>query len=221
MGGSGKLESMSEAHEFWEQFYSADGHVWSGQVNAQLAKVAAGLPVGRALDLGCGEGADAIWLAERGWQVVAVDIAEAALERARSAASQRKLLASIDFERHDLAVSFPVGRYDLVSAQFLHSPVPLDRVAVLRHAAAAVAVGGRLVIVDHAAAPPGAGEHAHHHHFATIPEVLAGLRLDTGRWQRVQAETVDRRAVRAGRAATFADNVIVLQRTGEDGYAAS
>lgn len=75
---------------------------WSGRVNPRLAEVAAGLPSGRALDLGCGEGADALWLAERGWQVVAVDISATALQRAAEAAAARNLLARIDFERHDL-----------------------------------------------------------------------------------------------------------------------
>jgi chemotaxis protein methyltransferase CheR len=164
--------------------------------------------------LGCGEGADAAWLAEDGWRVLAVDVSGNALKRARAAAAQRDVLSRIRFERHDLSVSFPAGRFDLVSAQFLHSPVRLDREAVLRRASDAVATGGRLLIVDHGAAPPWAGEQAHDHHFATVEEVLAGLRLDA-HWDRLRVETVERDAVGPdGRAGTLIDNVILLRRNG-------
>lgn len=206
-------EPAQDAREFWEQFYGGDERVWSGQVNVHLAEVTADLAPGRALDLGCGEGADAVWLAEDGWQVVAVDVADSALRRARTAAAQRGVSSRIHFERHDLSTSFPDGRFDLVSAQFLHSPARLDRETVLRRAADAVAVGGRLLIVDHGAAPPWAGEHVHEHHFATVDEVLAGLALDDKQWERLRAETVDRDAVGPdGQAATLSDNVILLRR---------
>lgn len=208
-------ESVQDARKFWEQFYDGDERVWSGRVNVRLAEVAADLAPGRALDLGCGEGADAAWLAANGWRVVAVDVSANALERARAAAQQRNVLSDIRFERHDLPTSFPAGHFDLVSAQYLHSPARLDRETVLRRAADAVAVGGRLLIVDHGAAPPWAGEHAHEHHFATVEEVLDGLCLDDARWQRLRAETVDRDAVGPdGQAGTLTDNVILLRRNG-------
>ncbi|MEB3020906.1 class I SAM-dependent methyltransferase [[Mycobacterium] crassicus] len=208
-------ESTQDAQEFWEEFYGGHEKVWSGRVNAQLADIAADLAPGRALDLGCGEGADAIWLAEDGWQVVAVDVSANALERARAAAEQRDVAARIRFERHDLSASFPAGSFDLVSAQFLHSPAKLDRETVLRRAADAVAVGGLLLIVDHGAAPPWAGEHGHEHHFAPVEEVLAAMALDDRRWERLRAQTVDRDAVGPdGQAAILTDNVILLRRTG-------
>ena len=119
---------------FWEERYRSVERVWSGRVNPRVAEVAAGLPVGRALDLGCGEGADALWLAERGWEVVAVDISATALQRATEAASVRNILAHIDFQRHDLNESFPDGTFDLVSAQYLHSPARLERDGVLQRA---------------------------------------------------------------------------------------
>lgn len=206
-------DALRDPREFWDEFYSGDGRVWSGKVNVQLAEITADLAPGRALDLGCGEGADAIWLAEDGWQVVAVDVSANALQRACAAAQERQVISRIRFERHDLSTSFPAGRFDLVSAQFLHSPVPLDREAALRRAADAVAVGGRLLIVDHAAAPPWAGEHVHEHHFATAEEVLAGLDLDEQQWELLRLGTAERDAIGPdGQTGVLTDNVILLRR---------
>lgn len=202
-----------DAVQFWEERYRSAERVWSGRVNPRLAEVTADLPVGRALDLGCGEGADALWLAERGWQVVAVDVSATALRRATEAASARNLLARIDFQRHDLNESFPDGTFDLVSAQYLHSPARLERDGVLQRAAERVNRGGVLLIVDHGAPPPWA-EH-HDHHFAGIEEVLGSLDLDAPRWTRLRTEAVEREMVGPnGELGTMADNVMVLRRTG-------
>ncbi|MGV0627110.1 class I SAM-dependent methyltransferase [Mycolicibacter minnesotensis] len=209
-------DAERDPREFWDEFYGGDDSVWSGRVNVRLAEIAAGLAPGRALDLGCGDGADAIWLAEAGWQVVAVDISEQALVRARAAARRRDVAARVRFERHDLSTSFPAGRFDLVSAQFLHSPVALERESVLRRAADAVAVGGRLLIVDHGTAPSWAGAHAHEHRFAGIEEVLASLGIDDGPWQRLRLDTADRDVTGPdGQAGVTTDNIILLRRTGE------
>lgn len=204
--------NSDDARRFWEERYGSTDRVWSGQVNPRLAEVAADLPAGRALDLGCGEGADALWLAERGWQVVAVDVSATALQRAAEAASARNVSDRIDFQRHDLNETFPEGAFDLVSAQYFHSPARLEREAVLRRAAGQVNPGGVLVIVDHGAAPPWAQHHEHS--FPGIEEVIASLRLDAAGWTRVRAETVDRELVADGQKATVPDNVIVLRRTG-------
>ncbi|OBH52773.1 bifunctional 2-polyprenyl-6-hydroxyphenol methylase/3-demethylubiquinol 3-O-methyltransferase UbiG [Mycobacterium sp. E2479] len=202
-----------DAQRFWEERYRSAERVWSGQVNPRLAEVAADLPVGRALDLGCGEGADALWLAERGWEVVAVDISTIALQRATEAASARNMLPRIDFQRHDLNETFPEGTFDLVSAQYLHSPARLERDGVLQRAAERVNRGGVLLIVDHGAPPPWA-EH-HDHHFAGIDEVLASLHADAPYWKRLRTEALEREMVGPnGEVGTMADNLIVLRRTG-------
>ena len=110
----------SEAQEHWDRHYAERERVWSGRVNARLVEIAEPLDPGTALDLGCGEGADAVWLAARGWRVVAVDVSEVALERAAVAAKSLGVLELIDFQLHDLGSTFPAGSFDLVSAQFLH-----------------------------------------------------------------------------------------------------
>ncbi|OBJ01065.1 bifunctional 2-polyprenyl-6-hydroxyphenol methylase/3-demethylubiquinol 3-O-methyltransferase UbiG [Mycobacterium sp. 1465703.0] len=202
-----------DAQQFWEERYRSVERAWSGRVNPRLVEVAAGLPTGRALDLGCGEGADALWLAEHGWEVVAVDVSATALQRATEAASARNLLAHIDFQRHDLNESFPPGMFDLISAQYFHSPARLDRETVLRRAASRVNHGGVLLIVDHGAAPPWACHDDHH--FAGIDEVLASLQLEATQWTRLRTEAAHREMVGPnGEVGTMADNIIALRRVG-------
>ena len=207
--------SSTDAKASWEERYAERDRVWSGRVNARLAEVASTMKPGRALDLGCGEGADACWLADHGWHVVAVDISETALQRGVADADARGLGDRIDFRQHDLSHSFPDGVFDLVSAQFLHSLVELDRPRIFNRAADAVGPGGLLVIVDHGAAPPWADKLAHDHEFPSAEEVLDGLNLDAGAWDRLHVGPVDREAVGPeGQTATLTDNLIVVRRSG-------
>jgi SAM-dependent methyltransferase len=203
----------TDAKEHWEQHYGERDRVWSGQVNVRLAEVASTLKAGSALDLGCGEGGDACWLAERGWTVVATDISDTALQRAAAEADARGLGDRIEFVQHDLSDRFPDGAFDLISAQFLHSMIPFDRPRVLRRAAGAVEPGGTLLIVDHASPPPRMAQSDHHHEFPSAEEVVGSLDLDDGEWERVRMESVERQGTgRDGEAATWVDNVIVLRR---------
>ncbi|MGV9803161.1 FAD-dependent oxidoreductase [Mycobacterium sp. NPDC003449] len=199
--------------QYWERHYGQRGRIWSGRVNAALANVAADLTAGRALDLGCGEGGDAVWLAENGWQVTAADVSETALQRAAGEARTRGVSERINFERHDFAESLPEGRFDLVSAQFLQSPIFLDRTDLLRRAAEAVAAGGLLVVVDHGAAPPWAPEHVRKFAFPGADEVLAALALSDADWEKVRVGQDEREATGPdGQSGTLIDNVIVLRR---------
>lgn len=201
------------AKEYWEAHYAERDRIWSGRVNTHFADVVADLQPGRALDLGCGEGGDAVWLAERGWLVTAVDISEKAMQRAAEEARARGVLERIAFQRHDLSDSFPDGTYDLISAQFLHSTVRLERPQILREAAAAVAPGGRLVIVDHGGMPPWSKKVPHDHPFPSAEVVLADLDLPSAEWDRLRVEAVDRTAAGPdGEVAMLQDNVMVLRR---------
>jgi len=184
---------MSE-QQFWDDRYREDSHIWSGNPNVVLVREVADLPPGTALDLGCGEGADAVWLAGRGWQVTAVDISEVALDRARARAAEAGLGDRIDWQRHDLGASFPAGTFDLVSAQFLHSRGDLPREKVLRAAATAVNRGGVLLIEGHA--DFGAFGHRAQDHgdirFPTPAEVIADLELPAGEWEVLLSEAHER-----------------------------
>ena len=204
---------MNETKAHWEEHYGERDRVWSGRVNVQFADVVADLTPGRALDLGCGEGADAVWLAERGWDVVAVDISDTALGRAREAAKSRDVDDRIEFVQMDLSEGFPDGTFDLISSQFLHSTVYLDRQTILLNAAAALRPDGLLVIVDHGSAPPWASKLDHHHEFPSAEEVITGLDLSADEFERVRVDAVERQAVGPeGQQRPWMDNVIVLRR---------
>lgn len=206
-------ESSEDVQKHWDDRYAEKDRIWSGRVNAQLAAVAEPLTPGRALDLGCGEGGDAVWLAEHGWQVLAVDVSETALGRAAAEAERRGVGDRIAFEHHDLSDSFPTGTFDLASAQYFHSFVRLERPQILLRAAQALRPGGLLVIVDHGAAPPWARKEVHDHPFPSADDVLAELNLPAAEWDRVRVETVDRPTTDPdGNPATIQDNVMVLRR---------
>lgn len=198
---------------FWEEFYAGSDQVWSGRVNATLARVAATMQPGTALDLGCGEGADVVWLAQRGWRATGIDISPTAIARARSAAGSMGVGDECTFVASDLSALDGSARYDLVSASFLHSPVELPREAVLRQAAALVAPGGHLLITSHAAAPPWADASAHDHRFLSPTEELEQLALDPQAWETVLADTHLRPATSPdGQEAELEDSVILLRR---------
>ncbi len=172
-------------HASWEERYGASAALWTGRVNPTLVAEAGGLAPGRALDVGCGEGADVLWLAGRGWQVTGLDWSQVALDRAAEHAAAAGLADRVQWVRADVdAHSPPPGAYDLVAAHFLH-PRAADRAPLLARLAAAVAPGGTLLWVGHPwdeerAALWGADR------FATAGQVAA--ELDTAGWDVVVAD---------------------------------
>jgi SAM-dependent methyltransferase len=191
---------------FWEDFYRDRDQVWTGKPNVLLVREVATVTPGSALDLGCGEGGDAIWLAAQGWQVTAVDVSSIALKRAAARAEEAGVASRIDWQQHDLSETFPTGTFSLVSAQFFHSPVEVDgqRDSVLRKAAAAVEPGGVLLIAGHAGWASNQHDHPHDVHFPTTAEVLTALDLGPD-WQVETDDLVTRDVPELG---TRSDNVL-------------
>ncbi|MDF6018601.1 class I SAM-dependent methyltransferase [Streptomyces sp. JH34] len=200
--------------EMWDDRYRESDRIWSGDPNVALVREVEGLTPGRALDLGCGEGADAVWLARLGWKVTATDISRVALERAAVHAADAGVADRIDFQWHDLGASFPEGEYDLVSAQFLHSMGDLPRERILRQAASVVAPGGVLLVVGHAGFP--SWEHDHPDmELPTTDEVLASLELPEGEWEVLLSEEHERiQNDPDGNPTTRTDNALKVRRTG-------
>jgi SAM-dependent methyltransferase len=132
---------------FWDDMYGSRERLFSGNPNGVLVTELAGSPPGRALDVGCGEGGDALWLARRGWRVTAVDISRTALERA--AATGGDVAGQVAWTRADLAETPPpAAAFDLVSCQYFPLPRRPGHVA-LRALLDAVAPGGTLLFVGH------------------------------------------------------------------------
>ncbi|WP_219632889.1 class I SAM-dependent methyltransferase [Haloechinothrix aidingensis] len=187
---------MSEQFDqaFWEERYRGRTVACGTQPNPQLVAEAAELVPGSALDAGCGEGADAVWLASRGWQVTAVDIAATALCHAREHAETFgfEVTSRIDWVQADLTSWTPAEEcFDLVSTHYVHATA--SRGALFDRLAASVVPGGTLLIVGHHPSDPTTGSHAATPdvHF-TAEEIVA--ELDPGRWDIVVAETRTRSA---------------------------
>jgi SAM-dependent methyltransferase len=137
------------SEEFWDARYASADRVWSGQPNPQLVTDVSGVTPGRALDVGAGEGADSIWLAEQGWTVVAVDISSIALDRGRRQAEASGVADRITWVHADLLTDpLPGGPFDLVSVEFMHLPLA-ERTELFRRCIGVVGQGGLLQIVAH------------------------------------------------------------------------
>lgn len=139
----------------WDERYRTAEFIWSLAPNRFVAEQLAGLAPGRALDLACGEGRNALWLASRGWQVTAVDFSDVALDKGRERAAKSGL--ELDWVAADLTAYVPeAGAFDLVVIAYLHL-FQHDLDTVLRRAAGALAPGGMLFIVGHDATNPAEG----------------------------------------------------------------
>lgn len=165
----------------WDHRYG-DEHIWSGNPNGTLVHEVGGLAVGRALDVGAGEGGDAVWLAEQGWRVTASDISQTALDRVAAEAERRGLDVECLMADANSRSPFEPGAFDMVSAQYASIPRTPDHRAV-HNLLTAVAPGGTLLVVGHDLEPLRTPTHGTRpfdpdayvvvDHFA---EVLTGLR---------------------------------------------
>jgi 2-polyprenyl-3-methyl-5-hydroxy-6-metoxy-1,4-benzoquinol methylase len=133
----------------WDDRYATRELLWGAEPNRFVAEELRALaPCGRALDLACGEGRNAIWLAKLGWAVTAVDFSSVAIERARRLAAEQRV--DVEWVEADVTRFAPAaGAFGLVIIAYLHLPANSRR-AVLAHAAAALRAGGTLFMVGHA-----------------------------------------------------------------------
>jgi len=213
--------ASTPARDWWEQRYAERDGIWSGRVNAVLADVAAELPPApggrtrRALDLGCGEGGDVVWLAEQGWDALGIDLSVTAIERGSRASVSAGVEDQTAFVAADLATWATAARFDLVTASFLQSwPVEIPRAEILRRAAGFVAVGGHLLVTAHAAPPhDDLPVELREYRFPTPDEDLTALQLDDT-WDVIAAELRQRTASTPdGDPHQVVDSVVLVRRS--------
>ncbi|MCX4817761.1 class I SAM-dependent methyltransferase [Streptomyces sp. NBC_01239] len=198
-----------EVRAEWDNRYADRQQLWSGRPNGALVAEVAGLTRGRVLDVGCGEGADAVWLARGGWEVTALEVSGVALERA--AGHARDAGVTVRWVHAGLAeAALPPASFDLVSAQYpalLRTPDAAAERALL----AAVAPGGVLLLVHHA------GMDTRHEHDAAFdpadyvwPSMVAALLDDD--WRVEVDEQRPRLAPDGGAGAHHTDDVVLRAR---------
>lgn len=216
-GNQHGAQEVRHDREFWEERYRSAPLIWSGRPNPQLVDEVADLPPGTAVDVACGEGGDALWLAGRGWRVTAVDLAQTALDRVDAAAAQAgpEVAARVRTVRADVGTWVPGDdRYDLVTSHFLHLP-PADRAHAFGRMAGAVAPGGTLLVVAHHASDleTTAGRPDVPELFFEPEDVVAAL--EPGDWEVLVAEARPRQTVDPdGREITIRDTVVRARRHG-------
>jgi SAM-dependent methyltransferase len=201
---------------YWDARYGGHRHVWSGRPNPNLVSEAAGLTPGRAIDVGCGEGADAIWLARQGWEVTGADVSPVGLARAARNAEDAgaEIAARITWRRVDLFADewTPLGSHDLVTSQYLHLP-PEARERSVRRLADAVAPGGDLLVAAHHPSDldiPGLRPHVPEL-FCTADELA--VHLDDAEWEIVSAAAPERTVTGPeGTPVTIRDTVLHARR---------
>ncbi|QGG40529.1 class I SAM-dependent methyltransferase [Aeromicrobium yanjiei] len=192
--------------DYWDERYASEERIWSGQPNPQLVDRVTGMAPGRALDVGAGEGADAIWLARQGWTVTALDVSQVALDKAARHAVDAGVADRITWQRVDLSswLGDP-GAYDLVSAQFMYLPQPA-LTTLYRQLGAAVAPGGTLLLVGHHPIDERPGDHDFPD-FRWTGEEAAGW-LEPAEWSSIDVTTVRRQ----GHSGTMHDAIVQAVR---------
>ena len=202
--------------EYWDERYGSADSIWSGNPNPRLVSVAQELRPGVALDVGCGEAADAVWLAARGWRVTGVDVSTVALQRAERAARTAGpgLADLITWQQADVLSWEPdPDAYDLVSAQFMHLPWE-DLQRLHRRLAAAVRPGGTLLIVGHHPSDVAAIPRPGHVAALMYPAERMAETFDGAGWQ-VEASSPSRPFVDPdGNTVTLHDAIVRAVRRG-------
>ncbi|MEU9807539.1 methyltransferase domain-containing protein [Mycobacterium sp. NPDC050853] len=202
----------------WDDFYQSHDALWSGNANPQLVREISTLPPRTALDAGCGEGGDAIWLAQKGWRVTGLDFSETALGRAadNAAKADPELANRITWAHADLTTWQPRRLFDLVTSHFMHLPTTL-REPVFASLADAVAPGGTLLIVGHHPSDMQAaiGRPDLPDWYFTAEDIADTL--DPGRWNVLIAESRMRKFARDGEEFEIADTVLRAERKPSEG----
>jgi SAM-dependent methyltransferase len=209
LSGEGAVTMFEPAS--WDKRYGDEAQIWSGDPNAQLVAEVSELAPGTALDVGCGEGGDVIWLARRGWKVTGADFSVNGLARAARHAEEAGVAERTDWWEVDARTFAAEGRsYDLVSTHFLHPPDG-GMVEVTRRLSEAVAADGHLLVVGHAPSDVFTHLTTSHRKSMFYPEdLLPGL---SDSFEVLVVEQRPRTVTRDGRALDVLDSTLLARRT--------
>lgn len=196
--------------EPWDERYSGPHRAWSGNPNPQVVALATSLPTGSALDVGCGEGGDVIWLARQGWTVTGADFSANGLARAAQHAADAGVSDRVDWWQVDARRFEAQGRtFDLVTTHYLHPPDG-SMVGVTARLATAVAPGGHLLVVGHAFSDHVAFlTDSHRRAMFTASDLVPALPED---FEVIDAGLRPRTLVRDGRQVDVDDAVLLARR---------
>lgn len=194
----------------WDERYSGEDSIWSGQPNAQLVTEASALTPGTALDVGCGEGGDVIWLARHGWTVTGADFSAQVLARAARHAEQAGVSDRTDWWQVDARTFSADGRsFDLVTTHYLHPPAG-GMVEVIGRLAEAVSPGGHLLVVGHAPSEVFVQlSSSKHEAMFRAEDLLPGLPAD---FEAIVVEQRPRRMTRDGMTIDAHDSTLLARR---------
>jgi 2-polyprenyl-3-methyl-5-hydroxy-6-metoxy-1,4-benzoquinol methylase len=203
---------MSDPQSFWDEVWARRASADERPPDAVLVDAMSKVSAGTALDLGCGDGTNAIWLAARGWTVSGVDLSEVALAKAASRAERARVTARVHWEHADLQHWSTDETFDLVTAFYLHMPLDFDATPLLTRAATAVRPGGTLLVVGHHTVPPW-NPNPSSAMLPTAAEIVRSLGLDEPEWDVRRAADVPRLVHHQQDEATILDALVHAVRT--------
>jgi 2-polyprenyl-3-methyl-5-hydroxy-6-metoxy-1,4-benzoquinol methylase len=196
----------------WDDRYSGEEKIWSGNPNPQLVAEASKLTPGTALDVGCGEGGDVIWLAQQGWQVTGADFSANGLARAAAHARDAGVEDRTDWWQVDARAFAAGGRtFDLVTTHFLHPPDG-GMVEIAKRLTEAVAPGGHLLVVGHEPSSVFTKLSESHRRAMFLAEDLVPALPDD--FEPLVVEQRPRSAVRDGVRVDIGDSTLLARRRG-------
>lgn len=199
--------------DYWDRIWTSDraAAMSTSTPNPHLIKEVGGLRPGTAIDAGCGAGAEATWLATRGWKVTATDIAAPALAFAEERAADAGVGGQVEWVRADMSTWEPNARYDLVTTHYAHPAIP--QLEFYERISSWVAPHGTLLVVGHL--HHGTGDRPHEHGQCRPPAEASATaaaitaRLDPATWEIVTAEESRRTMAGPDGRPTTIDDVVV------------
>ena len=206
-----------ETQAFWNKMYRGRDRSRHAEPHPYLQEALASAAPGRALELGCGDGVSAVWLASHGWTVTAVDVSQVALDAAAERAQRDGVSSRITWQQADLRDWTTQETFDLVAAFFLHTPLELNCAAVLARVAAQTRRDGILLSVGHFTLPPWAWDPDDTDSLLSASQLATALGTHEPEWRTVLAEELPRAVTsHDGHAGTVLDAVLHVVRAAPD-----